>query len=101
MLGEPQVKISKHLNYLKRRGLVEARRYHNWRIYKLPDPPSYELDRHLKCLHDCIQESKLFRDDLLKLKVVKAHAAEIAAECCDLRGKRGASSSKIIQTSLS
>jgi ArsR family transcriptional regulator, arsenate/arsenite/antimonite-responsive transcriptional repressor len=87
VLGEPQVKISKHLNYLKSRGLVESLRHENWRVYKLPDSRGYELEKHLKCLQDCIQETNLFREDLRRLKAVKAEAAEIAAECCGPQGK--------------
>ena len=36
ILGEPQVKISKHLAYLRERGLVEVERAGNWMIYELP-----------------------------------------------------------------
>ena len=36
ILGEPQVKVSKHLGYLKERGMVEAERQGNWMIYRLP-----------------------------------------------------------------
>ncbi len=35
-LREPQAKVSKHLRYLKARGLVEASKAGNWRIYRLP-----------------------------------------------------------------
>jgi len=89
VLREPQVKISKHLNYLKGRGLVESRRHQNWRIYKLPDAPGYELDRHLQCLQDCIQENHLFRQDLKRLKAVTAEASSIAAQCCAPQPVRG------------
>ncbi len=88
VLKEPQVKISKHLHYLKSRGLVESRRHANWRIYKLPDKPGYELDRHLKCLQDCIQENDLFREDLRRLQAVTAEAEAIAAQCCGPKPKR-------------
>ena len=88
VLREPQVKISKHLHYLKSRGLVESRQHHNWRIYELPANPGYELEKHLRCLQDCIQESQLFRDDLKRLKAVTAAASEIAAECCEPRSSR-------------
>ena len=33
ILGEPQVKVSKHLAYLRTRGLVLARKEANWVIY--------------------------------------------------------------------
>ena len=35
ILREPQVKISKHLAYLRRRGMVVATRDKNWMIYSL------------------------------------------------------------------
>lgn len=95
VLREPQVKISKHLNYLKRRSLVVSRQHQNWRIYHLPARPAYELEKHLKCLQDCVQENKLFRADLNRLKTVTAAASAIAAECCGpktarTRGQKGA-----------
>lgn len=89
VLREPQVKISKHLNYLKARGLVESRQHANWRVYSLPDRRSYELERHLKCLQDCVQENDLFREDLRRLKGVTAEAAAIAEECCAETPARG------------
>lgn len=38
ILGEPQVKVSKHLAVLKAAGAVVARREANWMIYSLPAP---------------------------------------------------------------
>lgn len=83
VLKEPQVKISKHLLYLKRQGLVESVKHQNWRIYKLPDQRSYALESHLKCLQDCIRENKLFREDLKRLRMVTAEASAIVAQCCE------------------
>jgi ArsR family transcriptional regulator len=82
VLQEPQVKISKHLLYLREHSLVESRQHQNWRIYQLPGKQSYELKRHLQCLQDCIQENKLFREDLKRLKAVKKEASAIWSECC-------------------
>ena len=58
VLGEPQVKISKHLGYLKARGLVTVRRQGNWMIYALPvhRERSPELEANLACLQDCVNE---------------------------------------------
>ena len=50
ILREPQVKISKHLAYLKARGLVQHEREGNWMIYRLPAKPSRELRTNLACL---------------------------------------------------
>lgn len=81
LLRAPQVKISKHLNYLKKHGMVEVRKYQNWRIYQLRSKRSKELSLHLKCLQDCVQEQSIFRDDLKRLRVVARRAKEISEAC--------------------
>jgi ArsR family transcriptional regulator len=43
-LGEPQVKVSKHLAYLRARGLVTTKRSGNWIIYSLPAKRPAELE---------------------------------------------------------
>lgn len=63
ILREPQVKISKHLGYLRARGLVEAKRQGNWMVYALPARPSPELQANLACLQDCAHEQPVFRRD--------------------------------------
>jgi ArsR family transcriptional regulator len=40
VLGEPQPKVSRHLAYLRREGLVEARRDGKWIHYRLAEPSS-------------------------------------------------------------
>ena len=67
ILGEPQVKISKHLSYLRNRGMVVATRDQNWMIYTLPKKRSRELETNLKCLQDCVQSDTTFARDLRKL----------------------------------
>ncbi|MDD2765560.1 MAG: metalloregulator ArsR/SmtB family transcription factor [Opitutaceae bacterium] len=66
ILGEPQVKISKHLGYLKSRGLVEARREGNWMVYQLPLEAPRELQINFACLQDCVREDPVFRRDLAR-----------------------------------
>lgn len=85
ILGEPQVKISKHLAYLRSRGMVVATREQNWMIYSLPSRRSPELERNLKCLQDCVQSDALFRRDLEKL-------SKLRKSCCEPLSlfKRGA-----------
>ena len=80
LLGEPQVKISKHLAYLRKRGLVEAEREGNWMIYRLPDKRSRELDKNLRCLQDCVQDNRIFKQDLTKLKR-RSRAIEASSPC--------------------
>lgn len=78
ILREPQVKISKHLAYLRRRGLVIATRDRNWMIYSLPTRRSPELESNLKCLQDCAQSDAIFKGDRKKL-------AHLRKNCCEPR----------------
>ena len=81
VLGESQVKISKHLGYLKARGLVTASRQGNWMIYALPAPAnrSSELEANLACLQDCVKENAALKRDLAKLKQLDLTCAPVAA----------------------
>jgi ArsR family transcriptional regulator len=75
ILGEPQVKISKHLAYLRSRRVVTTQREQNWIIYSLPQPRAAELERNLKCLQDCVQTDPAFKRDIEKL-------SKLAKSCC-------------------
>lgn len=86
-LNEPQVKISKHLAYLRTRGLVETERDQNWIIYSLPKKRPPELEANLKCLQDCVQTMPAFKRDLKRLEVVKS-------ECCGPTAVVGAASGR-------
>jgi DNA-binding transcriptional ArsR family regulator len=72
ILGEPQVKISKHLAYLRARGMVVAEREQTWMIYSLPKEPAAELEANLRCLQDCVQSEPVFKRDLQRLDKVVA-----------------------------
>ena len=75
VLGEPQVKISKHLAYLRERGLVESERQGNWVIYVLAAKPSRELQANLACLQECAQSIPVFKRDLARLKKIEPSCA--------------------------
>jgi ArsR family transcriptional regulator, arsenate/arsenite/antimonite-responsive transcriptional repressor len=79
ILGEPQVKISKHLGYLREREMVVAERQQNWMIYSLPRKPAPELAANLKCLQDCVQSDSFFKRDLKAL-------AKLVSMCCEPDG---------------
>jgi ArsR family transcriptional regulator len=81
-LGEPQVKVSKHLAYLRANGLVTVRRNANWMIYSLPPRPSKELAANLACLQNCARENPVFKADSSKLKAMKTKAGCALAACC-------------------
>lgn len=71
ILEIPQVKISKHLAYLREREMVEAKKEGYWVIYSLPKEIPPELDANLKCLHDCVMEQEIFRKDLANLEKIE------------------------------
>lgn len=75
ILGLTQVAASKHLAYLRQRGLVESRRQEQWMIYSLPAARPRELDWQLRCLQDCLTTHPVFRSDLRKLKARQS-------DCC-------------------
>ena len=79
ILDEPQVKISKHLSYLKRRGMAVAAREGNWMIYSLPARRDAELTRNLKCLQDCAQSDPVFARDLRQLGALQKSCCGPAA----------------------
>lgn len=78
ILGEPQVKISKHLAYLRCRGIVNTTRQQNWIIYSMPLHRAVELDNNLKCLQDCVQSDPVFKRDLQRL-------TKLRSSCCEPR----------------
>jgi len=71
ILKEPQVKVSKHLRYLRENGFVEAERSANMMIYRLPENPSPQMKTNLACLRDCAAEEKLFAADAARLKKLR------------------------------
>lgn len=88
LLDEPQVKISKHLAYMRDKGIVLAQRHQNWMIYSLPRNPKAELEANLRCLQDCVQTHPVFNADLKRLEILGpevgwlARIVEDADGCC-------------------
>src|SRR6266481_7599895 len=87
ILREPQVKISKHLGYLRSRRMVIATRNQNWMIYALPKKRSRELEKNLKCLQDCVQSDPIFARDLRKLAQLRKNGYEPAAVFAKRKGE--------------
>ena len=90
LLDSSQVKISKHLRYMKVKGILHAERHQNWMIYSIPQHPSPELEANLKCLKDCVQTNSIFKKDLRDLGAMRSKIAWLAelpecaptGECC-------------------
>ena len=77
ILAEPQVKISKHLAYLKTHDLVESERRANWMIYQITKKANPILEKNLKCLQDLISEDPIFKTDIKRLQTL-----DTSAICC-------------------
>lgn len=71
VLGESQAKVSRHLAYLRRSGMVETERNGRWMIYRLPARRPPVLETNLACLQDCAAEEAVFRRDLQKLRKIR------------------------------
>lgn len=82
ILGEPQVKISKHLAYLRKNGLVESRKEANWVIYQLPTKPSHELSANLACLQECVTGNAIFSRDTEKRRKLVTKFESNSPICC-------------------
>lgn len=79
ILQEPQVKISKHLGYLRRQGLVTVRRSGNWMIYSLPARRSTGLTALLEALPVILAKEPQSRKDLNRLKKLDLSCSPVAA----------------------
>ncbi len=66
ILGEPQVKISKHLRYLKEHAMVEAERQGAWMIYRIPTRAPRNMKASLDSLQDCARGDATYARDLLR-----------------------------------
>jgi ArsR family transcriptional regulator, arsenate/arsenite/antimonite-responsive transcriptional repressor len=82
VLGAPQVKVSKHLAYLRTHGLVAVERRANWRIYRLAEPAPAVLSTNLACLQDCAAEEPVFGRDNARLARLRATERVDAIRCC-------------------
>ena len=80
-LNEAQVKVSKHLAYLRERGMVEVNRQQTWMVYRLPTKRSRELDANLRCLQDCAQANPQFARDRQRLRATLARRKAPDAVC--------------------
>ena len=67
ILDEPQPKISRHLAYLRRAGIVEARREGKWIHYRVVTPADQHASRVLKDVLVWLKEDKDMQRDRAKL----------------------------------
>lgn len=90
VLDISQVKVSKHLTYLKEREMVVAMRIENWMLYSIAKDGCAELESNLKCLKACSADYPIFEVDLGRLDLVRNEVKEIQIKMCQLTdAKRG------------
>lgn len=77
VLGVPQPTASRHLAYLRKAGLVVARRDGLWMHYRLAPPRSEFHKMLLECLAQCFREESGFSKDEERLQ------KEVCPDCTD------------------
>ena len=70
ILGTNQPKISRHLAYLKRAGIVDARRDGRWMHYRLSPPPDQDAAGILGQVQSWLSGDKQMQQDLKRLRSV-------------------------------
>jgi ArsR family transcriptional regulator len=86
VLGVPQPKVSRHLAYLRRAGLVTARREGMWMHYQLAPATSEFHKSLLSCLACCFKSVPELAKDARKLAGTRRCGPEAGvgdAGCCD------------------
>jgi|SRR5271167_4860330 ArsR family transcriptional regulator len=68
VIGAPQPKISRHLAYLRRAGIVAARRDGKWMHYRLVRPADPYAAGILKTTIDALRQQTAMQRDLQRLK---------------------------------
>lgn len=69
-----QSKISRHLAYLKKAGLVRDRKQGLWSYYSLTEPRGSFHNRLLACLDECFKEVPVLKKDRDALKTCRPAA---------------------------
>ena len=70
-LNTNQPKVSRHLAYLKRAGLVTDRKDGLWVHYRLAEPLANHARQLVECINSCFAESPEMRRDVVKLRAVR------------------------------
>jgi len=67
ILGTNQPKISRHLAYLRRAGIVEARREGKWMHYHIPEPVDATVKSFLKGVRTWLDEDEAMKKERIRL----------------------------------
>jgi ArsR family transcriptional regulator len=67
-LGFTQTKVSRHLSYLKRSGLIQEKRCGRWMLYSITDPKTEHQRMIIGSIQTILQSHKQTQKDAAKLK---------------------------------
>jgi ArsR family transcriptional regulator len=76
IMGFSQTKVSRHLAYLKRAGLVDDRRQGLWMLYSMAKPKSEEHSQLLDCVKAILEANAVTKRDVTRL------SKNIKKGCC-------------------
>jgi ArsR family transcriptional regulator, arsenate/arsenite/antimonite-responsive transcriptional repressor len=76
VMGFTQTKVSRHLAYLRRVGLVDDRRQGLWMLYSIARPGNEEQKQVLEVLSGLLKSNSVARQDARRL------AGKIRTGCC-------------------
>lgn len=96
ILGGPQPKISRHLAYLRKAGIVSTRRDGKWMHYRIIMPPHAGASQVLRQTLEFLKEDKAMQADRARLKEACCSPGRyaldgvplpttVAEPCCELR----------------
>jgi ArsR family transcriptional regulator len=74
LLDIDQPKISRHLAYLRRAGLVTVRKEGKWKYYAVLKRPAGLHRTLLQCVRSCLREIDTLQEDLDRLRATRLHA---------------------------
>jgi ArsR family transcriptional regulator len=89
ILDQAQPKISRHLAYLRRAGVVEARREGKWMHYRIAPPPDAGAGKLLRKTLKWLKDDRLMQSDRARLtKACCAPAKSVALQAAPARKAR-------------
>lgn len=80
VLGLQQAKVSRHLAYLRRAGLVDTRRDGQWIYYRLSPASGSFHQKMLECISCCMSEVPELQTDRKRLDAIPARCSD--GGCC-------------------
>jgi ArsR family transcriptional regulator len=78
VIGEIQPKVSRHLAYLRRSGLVSARQEARWTFYRITSEPTSIQKTLLQCVGSCLRDFAVLSADLRRLKALPRRESRCA-----------------------